>query len=81
MINNHVREQSGRILRLNWFLTGDQSRPLVSCWSIDLPGEMPVIRTPGLSEVCNVAVIEKCETSVTPERRANRIRALIMCGQ
>ena len=32
MFNNHAREQSDRILRLNWGLTGDPFRPLMSSW-------------------------------------------------
>jgi hypothetical protein len=81
MFKIHARKQSERILRLNWVLTGDQSRPLISRWSIDMADETPVIRTPGHSQICNAAVIEKCETSGIRAREANRARSLTMCGK
>jgi hypothetical protein len=62
MLNNHLRKESGRILRLNWGLTGDPFRPLISHWSLHTSGESQMIGTPGLAEVCNAAVMERCET-------------------
>ena len=68
MLNNHARQQSERILRLNWVLTGDPFRPLRSSWSLDIANERQIIRTPGLFEIGNAAVIEKCKTSVIRAR-------------
>ena len=71
MLNNHARQQSERILRLNWVLTGDPFRPLRSSWSLDIPNERQIIRTPGLFEIGNPAVMKKCETSVIRAREEN----------
>jgi hypothetical protein len=81
MLNNQARKESGRILRLSWVLTGDPFRPLTSRWSLYMPNEMPMIRTPGFSEVCNAAVTEKCETSMTRRHERNQVRSLTMCGK
>ena len=80
MFNNPARKQSERILQLNWILTGDPFRPLISHWSLDMPDEMPMIRTPDLSGVCNAAVIEKCKTSRFA-REGEQMRSLTMCGK
>lgn len=80
MLNNHLRKESGRILRLNWVPTGDQFRPLASSWSLHRPDEMAIIRTHDLSEVCNAAVIEKCKTSRFA-REGKQTWSLTMCGK
>lgn len=80
MFNNHAREQSDRILRLNWGLTGDPFRPLMSSWFLDLPDETPMV-APGACEICNAAVIEKCKTSVTRGGDGARCAPLSMCGK
>jgi hypothetical protein len=81
VFNNYAHKQSECILRLNWALTGDQFRPLRSNWSFDLPDETPMIRTAGVREICNLAVIEKCETSVSRARRGGEARPLTICGK
>ena len=70
------------ILRLNWFATGDQARPLRASWSLDKPNGIPAIGTRDLSDVCNATVIGKCETSVVRGRtETNQVRSLTMCGK
>jgi hypothetical protein len=82
MLNNHARQQSERILRLNWVLTGDPFRPLRSSWSLDIPNERQIIRTPGLPDLCNPAVIKKCETSgIRGAREEDQARSLTMSGK
>ena len=81
MLNNHARQQSERILRLDWVLTVDPFRPLRSSWSLDIPNERQIIRTPGLFEIGNAAVIKKCETSVIRAREEDQARSLTMCGK
>jgi hypothetical protein len=80
MCNTHARQQSERILQLNWVLTGNSSRPLYSRWSLHAVDETAMTRTPGLSQICNAAVIEKCETSVTRAREETQARSLAICG-
>jgi hypothetical protein len=80
MLKNHVLNESGRILRLNWVATGDQFKPLASSWSLHRPDENQTVGTPGLSEVCNPAVIEKCKTSRFA-REGGPTRSLTMCGE
>jgi hypothetical protein len=81
MLNNHALNESGRILRLTWVLTGDPFRPLCSTWSLDMPDEMQMIRTPDLSEICNAAVMGKCETLGIRAREREQARSLTMCGK
>jgi hypothetical protein len=79
MFNNNARRQSERSLRLHWFLTGDQSWPLGSAWSIDLPQGPQTIQMAAVQERCNVAVIEKCETPVSRQGRV--ARSLTICAR
>jgi hypothetical protein len=81
MFNNYPRTQPERILRTNWVLTWDLSRPLRSNWSPDLAQKIPAIRTAGARELCNVAVIEECETSESRTRRGREAQSLTVGGK
>jgi hypothetical protein len=80
MFNHNARRQSECSLRLHWVLTGDQSRPLGSNWSLDLAQETPIREAAGAHEACNVAVIKKCETSVSRTCGDREARSLTVCG-
>jgi hypothetical protein len=71
MFNNPAPRPSGHILRLNWARTGDPFRPLGSRWSLYGVDEAAFTATARLFEICNAAVIEKCETSGTLARAEN----------
>ena len=81
MLNQHARNESRRLLRLNWTLTGDKVAPLRSDWSVYVPDATPPLRAPGVSEVCNPTVIEKCDTALTRSCVVVHALSLAMCGK
>jgi len=50
-------------------------------WLLYFPDGPQIIRTPGLFEIGNAAVIKKCETSVIRAREEDQARSLTMCGK
>lgn len=64
MFKKHACEQRKSILQVHWILTGDPLRPLRSSWSLETPYERPALEADRACEVCNTAVMERCETPV-----------------
>jgi len=81
MLNQHARNESGRFLRLTWALTGNKLTPLRSSWSVYIPDETPLVRTPGVPEACNTVVIEPCDTTLTRACVGVQALSLAMCGK
>jgi len=81
MLNHNARNESGRILRLTWAVTGNKFTPLRSSWSVYIPDETPLVTAPGVSEACNTTVIETCDTSLTRPCVGVHAVSLAMCGK